>query len=44
GSSGKHTTTFNPTFFRGVAGVGYSLLRLLYPEMFPCVLLLETQN
>lgn len=43
-SSGKHTTTFNPTFFRGVAGVGYSLLRLLYPEMFACVLLLETQN
>ncbi len=27
---------FNPTFFRGVAGIGYTLLRMVYP--LPCVL------
>lgn len=33
-------TSFNPAFFRGVAGVGYTLLRLLNPNAFPCILLL----
>ena len=27
---------FNPTFFRGVAGIGYTLLRMVHP--LPCVL------
>jgi type 2 lantibiotic biosynthesis protein LanM len=32
---------FNYTFFQGTAGIGYQLLRLAYPEMFPSVLLWE---
>lgn len=32
----------NPSFFLGLAGVGYTLLRLSYPDLFPSVLLLET--
>lgn len=31
---------YNPTFFTGEAGIGYSLLRLVDPEL-PCVLLWE---
>jgi class II lanthipeptide synthase len=31
----------DPSFFRGIAGIGYHLLRLADPERFPCVLLLE---
>jgi lantibiotic modifying enzyme len=31
----------NPTFFDGVAGFAYTLLRLRDPESLPCVLLLE---
>ncbi|QTA85229.1 type 2 lanthipeptide synthetase LanM family protein [Desulfonema magnum] len=31
----------NPGFFRGSAGIGYVLLRLAYPDQFPCVLLWE---
>jgi type 2 lantibiotic biosynthesis protein LanM len=30
-----------PSFFRGTAGIGYSLLRLMEPDRFPCVLLLD---
>jgi lantibiotic modifying enzyme len=33
-------TSFNPAFFRGASGVGYTLLRLLDPNAFPCILLL----
>lgn len=33
-------TSFNPAFFRGIAGVGYTLLRLLNANAFPCILLL----
>ncbi|MBZ5507143.1 MAG: hypothetical protein LAO78_16925 [Acidobacteriia bacterium] len=32
----------NPSLFLGLAGVGYTLLRLNYPDLFPSVLLLET--
>jgi type 2 lantibiotic biosynthesis protein LanM len=31
----------NPGFFRGIAGIGYELLRLTSPERFPSVLLWE---
>ncbi|WP_242046625.1 type 2 lanthipeptide synthetase LanM family protein [Cylindrospermum sp. FACHB-282] len=30
---------YNPSFFNGVAGIGYGLLRLNYPELLPSVLL-----
>jgi len=33
---------FNPSFFTGVAGIGYELLRLAFPESLPSVLLLES--
>ncbi|HEV8492204.1 MAG TPA: lanthionine synthetase LanC family protein [Candidatus Angelobacter sp.] len=32
----------NPSLFLGLAGVGYTLLRLNYPDLVPSVLLLET--
>jgi lantibiotic modifying enzyme len=32
---------FNPGFFQGAAGIGYELLRLVYPEALPSVLLWE---
>lgn len=32
---------FSPGFFAGTAGIGYELLRLAFPEVFPSVLLLE---
>lgn len=32
---------FSPNFFAGTAGIGYELLRLAFPEVFPSVLLLE---
>jgi type 2 lantibiotic biosynthesis protein LanM len=32
---------FDPSFFTGAAGVGYSLLRLVRPDLLPCLLLLE---
>jgi lantibiotic modifying enzyme len=32
----------NPSLFLGLAGVGYTLLRLNYPDLIPSVLLLET--
>jgi lantibiotic modifying enzyme len=31
---------FDPTLFRGMAGVGYSLLRLVEPAVLPSILLL----
>ncbi|WP_254763957.1 type 2 lanthipeptide synthetase LanM family protein [Natrinema marinum] len=38
----KHAPEFsNPTFFDGVAGPAYTLLRLRDPEALPCALLLE---
>lgn len=32
---------FDPAYFSGAAGVGYTLLRLAGPDQFPCPLLLE---
>ena len=37
-------TTGKLTLFRGLAGIGYVLLRLSYPDLFPSVLLLESLN
>lgn len=33
----------NPGFFTGAAGVSYSLLRMLRPDAFPCVLLFDAK-
>ena len=33
--------SFRPSFFRGLAGIGYTLLRLVNPHRLPCVLVLE---
>ena len=38
---GHSGAVVEPTFFGGLAGVSYSLLRLRDPEQFPCVALLE---
>lgn len=38
---GHGETVHNPTFFHGVSGVAYTMLRLAEPEELPCVLLLE---
>jgi lantibiotic modifying enzyme len=35
---------FTPSLFMGLSGVGYVLLRLLYPGLFPSMLLLESQS
>jgi type 2 lantibiotic biosynthesis protein LanM len=29
----------NPSFLHGVSGVGYTLLRLIYPNLLPCIML-----
>lgn len=34
-------STFSPSFFAGVAGIGYELLRLAFPKALPSVLLLQ---
>jgi lantibiotic modifying enzyme len=33
--------SFQPSLFLGLAGAGYAMLRLLQPEVFPCLLLLD---
>ncbi|MBW4508806.1 MAG: type 2 lantipeptide synthetase LanM family protein [Scytonematopsis contorta HA4267-MV1] len=38
-SSPPFEQVYNPSFFSGVAGVGYQLLRLAYPDILPSVLL-----
>ncbi len=38
---GHSASVTDPTFFRGVSGIAYSLLRLRDPDRLPCVLLLE---
>lgn len=40
-SSARGTGQFAPGLFQGIAGVGYTLLRVESPETVPCVLLLE---
>jgi len=32
---------FDPGFFQGISGAGYELLRMIEPDVIPCVLLLE---
>ena len=32
---------YNPSFFQGMAGIGYGLLRMAHPDKLPCVLLWE---
>ncbi|HET7639605.1 MAG TPA: lanthionine synthetase LanC family protein, partial [Ktedonobacteraceae bacterium] len=32
---------YNPSFFQGMAGIGYELLRMAYPGGLPSVLLWE---
>ncbi|MEH1875144.1 type 2 lanthipeptide synthetase LanM family protein [Nostoc sp.] len=36
-TSDKHI--YNPSFFTGTSGIGYGLLRLSYPDLFPSILL-----
>ncbi|MFB2876324.1 type 2 lanthipeptide synthetase LanM family protein [Floridanema aerugineum] len=36
-----HSSVYVPGFFRGEAGIGYTLLRLSYPDQLPSVLLWE---
>lgn len=38
---GHYETVTNPTFFHGLSGVAYTLLRLEHPDSLPSVLLLE---
>jgi lantibiotic modifying enzyme len=33
--------TANPSLFMGIAGIGYELLRLAYPELLESVLLFQ---
>jgi len=41
--SGENTG-FDPSFFKGAAGTGYTLLRLAAPQSLPCVLRLESPS
>jgi type 2 lantibiotic biosynthesis protein LanM len=34
-----HSSVYVPSFFRGETGIGYTLLRLVYPEQLPSILL-----
>jgi len=36
---GEESAVVNPTFFKGLAGIGYQYLRLAHPEQLPSVLL-----
>ncbi len=35
----NETQFINPSFLHGVSGIGYTLLRLIYPDLLPCILL-----
>jgi class II lanthipeptide synthase len=37
-----HAPLFDPSFFRGLSGIGYAYLRALAPHRFPSILNLET--
>ena len=37
----EQNATFQPGFFRGIAGIGYELLRVAQPEILPSVLAFE---
>jgi lantibiotic modifying enzyme len=43
-SGSRSNQQFNPSLLLGAAGVGYTLLRLNHPDIFPSVLLLEPQK
>ena len=43
-STREHNFERNPSLFLGLSGVGYTLLRLSYPDLFPSALFLETQS
>ncbi len=32
----------NPSFLHGISGIGYTLLRLIYPHLLPCILLWQS--
>jgi type 2 lantibiotic biosynthesis protein LanM len=36
-----HNFCFQPSLFRGTAGLGYTLLRFLHPQKLPCILAFE---
>jgi lantibiotic modifying enzyme len=36
-----HNFCFQPSLFRGTAGLGYTLLRFLHPDKLPCILAFE---
>jgi lantibiotic modifying enzyme len=40
-SAARGTDVFAPLLFQGLAGIGYTLLRLAEPKALPCLLLLE---
>lgn len=40
-SAARGTDVFAPSLFQGIAGVGYTLVRLAAPEEIPCLLLLD---
>ncbi|UKO95911.1 type 2 lanthipeptide synthetase LanM family protein [Nostoc sp. UHCC 0870] len=39
--SPHHQDMYNPGFFNGMAGIGYGLLRLSYPQLLPSILLFD---
>jgi type 2 lantibiotic biosynthesis protein LanM len=41
GRTPRAQSFFSPTFFQGMAGIGYTLLRLSCPEVLPSIALLE---
>ncbi|NET62221.1 MAG: type 2 lantipeptide synthetase LanM, partial [Symploca sp. SIO2E6] len=38
---GLEASSYNVSFFQGMSGIGYTLLRLVKPEQIPCLLLWE---
>jgi lantibiotic modifying enzyme len=40
-SAARGANVFAPSLFQGIAGVGYTMLRLVAPEKLPCLLLFE---
>ncbi|ODH02060.1 Lanthionine synthetase C family protein [Nostoc sp. KVJ20] len=36
-----HQDMYNPSFFNGMAGIGYGLLRFSYPKLLPSILLFD---
>ncbi|MFL6292914.1 MAG: hypothetical protein ACJ759_18630 [Thermoanaerobaculia bacterium] len=40
-SAARGTEIFAPSLFQGLAGIGYTLLRVAEPERLPSLLLLE---